>query len=120
MMATLPLAILIDTIGAEATRQVMLRFGYADGLPRRRQPARSIDRCGPTRSTGCAPASPCTAWKVSSAPKFFRSITTRPPDDSKRNLERVREAVHREVQALERRERQVAKRERELNLPECG
>jgi DNA-binding NtrC family response regulator len=33
-----------------------------------------------------------------------------------RELERVREAVHREVQALERRERKVAKRERELNL----
>ena len=33
-----------------------------------------------------------------------------------RELEHVREAVHRERQALERRERQVAKRERELNL----
>src|SRR5687767_12371366 len=33
-----------------------------------------------------------------------------------REMEHVREAVHRQVQALERRERQVAKRERELNL----
>jgi DNA-binding NtrC family response regulator len=33
-----------------------------------------------------------------------------------REMEHVREAVHRELQALERRERQVAKRERELNL----
>jgi DNA-binding NtrC family response regulator len=33
-----------------------------------------------------------------------------------REMERVRDVVHREVQALERRERQVAKRERELNL----
>ena len=33
-----------------------------------------------------------------------------------REMERVKDAVHREVQALERRERQVAKRERELNL----
>ena len=33
-----------------------------------------------------------------------------------REMEHVREAVHREVQALERRERQVARRERELNL----
>jgi DNA-binding NtrC family response regulator len=33
-----------------------------------------------------------------------------------REMEHVRQAVHRELQALERRERQVAKRERELNL----
>jgi DNA-binding NtrC family response regulator len=33
-----------------------------------------------------------------------------------REMEHVREVVHRELQALERRERQVAKRERELNL----
>ena len=33
-----------------------------------------------------------------------------------REMERVKDAVHREMQALERRERQVAKRERELNL----
>ena len=33
-----------------------------------------------------------------------------------REMEHVREAVHRELQHLERRERQVAKRERELNL----
>jgi DNA-binding NtrC family response regulator len=33
-----------------------------------------------------------------------------------REMERVREVVHRELQALERRERQLARRERELNL----
>jgi DNA-binding NtrC family response regulator len=33
-----------------------------------------------------------------------------------REMEHVRDAVHKELQALERRERQVAKRERELNL----
>lgn len=33
-----------------------------------------------------------------------------------REMEHVRDAVHRELQVLERRERQVAKRERELNL----
>jgi DNA-binding NtrC family response regulator len=33
-----------------------------------------------------------------------------------REMEHVRQAVHRELQVLERRERQVAKRERELNL----
>jgi DNA-binding NtrC family response regulator len=36
--------------------------------------------------------------------------------DLKREVEHVREVVHRELQNLERRERQVAKRERELNL----
>jgi len=33
-----------------------------------------------------------------------------------REVENIRDAVHREIQALERRERQVARRERELNL----
>jgi transcriptional regulator with PAS, ATPase and Fis domain len=36
--------------------------------------------------------------------------------DLKKEVEHVREVVHRELQALERREKQVAKRERELNL----
>jgi DNA-binding NtrC family response regulator/predicted hydrocarbon binding protein len=36
--------------------------------------------------------------------------------DLKRDVEHVRDAVHQQLQALERRERQVAKRERELNL----
>ena len=36
--------------------------------------------------------------------------------DLKHEIEHVREVVHRELQALERREKQVAKRERELNL----
>ena len=36
--------------------------------------------------------------------------------DLKHEIEHVREVVHRELQSLERREKQVAKRERELNL----
>jgi DNA-binding NtrC family response regulator/predicted hydrocarbon binding protein len=36
--------------------------------------------------------------------------------DLKREVEHVRDAVHQQLQALERRERHVAKRERELNL----
>ena len=73
---------LVDTLGLETARRVLLRFGFADGY----HDAVNLRaaRIGPARWTASVPARCSTRWKALFAPKFGASITTTRPGDSRR------------------------------------